>query len=377
MHQFHKFKSNKKFSKTSFNFLLKIKTYFSQLDKNEFLPKANSGSTTTTTTTTTTTQQRVLKSKNNNLPPNFTQPDQLLSNQQATNKPLLNPEQIKKIDRTSPLTDTFYNSQLKQESIRTAAYVIPDHGSVPETPLGSVSNDKKLVKSSHQITPLKNQQRSRSFDYPEPEHRNDAQETNLSSVKPMIHKIQKVNKFPTRDETLKPGNYTTEINANVTKKPEDKTLETLPQHEFILNKKDGSLLMSQKLNENDEDNSTNDDPATHMTTSEYSMKPSPVFRADEKQVHFVKELETVVNAHEGSPCRLEFETAGYPEPAITWLKDNMHVNNSPDTRITSNAGLHALVIPEVFPEDAGFYKALASTPLGTLETCCELVVQGF
>ena len=41
----------------------------------------------------------------------------------------------------------------------------------------------------------------------------------------MIHKIQKVNKFPTRDETLKPGNYTTEINANVTKKPEEEKKE--------------------------------------------------------------------------------------------------------------------------------------------------------
>ena len=91
---------------------------------------------------------------------------------------------------------------------------------------------------------------------------------------------------------------------------------------------------------------------------------------------FITHLFPQMKRFEGQVARFEIRVSGNPEPEITWYKDNLHVNNTPDTRITSNGGLHTLVIPEIFPEDSGLYKVVAKNPLGTVESTTQLIVEG-
>ncbi len=91
---------------------------------------------------------------------------------------------------------------------------------------------------------------------------------------------------------------------------------------------------------------------------------------------FLRKLAPVIKRGEGQYAQLQLEISGIPEPQVTWFKDNMHVKNSPDTRIFSKFGIHTLVIPEVFDQDSGIYKALITSPLGILESCSHLIVEG-
>jgi hypothetical protein len=92
---------------------------------------------------------------------------------------------------------------------------------------------------------------------------------------------------------------------------------------------------------------------------------------------FLRKLAPVIKRAEGQHVKLELEVSGVPEPKVSWFKENMHVRNSPDSRITSKFGVHTLVIPEVFAQDSGIYKALVTSPLGILESYCHLIVEGF
>jgi hypothetical protein len=91
---------------------------------------------------------------------------------------------------------------------------------------------------------------------------------------------------------------------------------------------------------------------------------------------FNKKLLPELRKYEGQSARFEINVSGSPEPQVSWYKDTIHIKNSPDTRITSNLGTHTLVIPEIFFEDCGVYKAVASNTQGTVESTCRLIVEG-
>ena len=97
----------------------------------------------------------------------------------------------------------------------------------------------------------------------------------------------------------------------------------------------------------------------------------------QRSPRFTKEIQPMLTRRAGQPVKLEFELADCPDASVTWLKDGMHVYNTPHTRINSKFGVHTLIIPEAFPEDAGHYKVLINSPLGDLDTSCELIVEGF
>ncbi len=91
---------------------------------------------------------------------------------------------------------------------------------------------------------------------------------------------------------------------------------------------------------------------------------------------FIRKLAPAIKRNEGQYAQLELEILGVPEPHVTWFKDNVHLRNSTDTRISSKFGVHSLVIPEVYAQDSGIYKALITSPLGILESYCHLIVEG-
>jgi titin len=89
-----------------------------------------------------------------------------------------------------------------------------------------------------------------------------------------------------------------------------------------------------------------------------------------------RRLPPYMNRTEGQSARFEIEVSGSPEPIVEWYKDGNLVRDSPDTRIKSSFGVHTLIIPEVFPEDTGIYKAIVKNPSGSMESKCELIIEG-
>ena len=110
--------------------------------------------------------------------------------------------------------------------------------------------------------------------------------------------------------------------------------------------------------------------------------PTPNFRSrfetKTKDLELVRRLPPVLRKKEGQIVKLEFELSGEP-PQVSWYKNGILVRNSPDTRILSNCfGLQSLIIPEVFSEDSGLYRAVVELPggAGSFESYCQLIIEG-
>ena len=58
-----------------------------------------------------------------------------------------------------------------------------------------------------------------------------------------------------------------------------------------------------------------------------------------------------------------------PKPVVTWYREGCIIENSPDYQISETDKQFSLVIAEVFPEDSGVFKCVASNPEGS--TTCE------
>jgi hypothetical protein len=327
-------------------------------------------------------------------------------------------ESPQKYIQKNAITDSFYSSQMhepavqEQRSVRTSAYIIPDQGSVE---YAQPSRKARYYQSTHEIVPRRVLQvssdsfdqkgavRSRSYEDEEThinrsyEHHGQTRTLYPKTVKSMTLTIQAPKppsiqaSYETKSSkkthvTVRPNNnQTTAVWNNRAKddlyieaaKPssiyrneirktyEDdsspsKSLQILPQHEFIFKKTENALQ-------------------PHKQRYEYSNKNEFVQQTDTISAppYFIRRLPPVLKCYEGQPVRFEFEVGGLPEPQVTWFKEGMHVQNTPDTRITSNLGVQTLTIPEVFSEDSGLYKVVIQNPLGTLESYCQLIVEGF
>ncbi|ESO99782.1 hypothetical protein LOTGIDRAFT_141571, partial [Lottia gigantea] len=92
--------------------------------------------------------------------------------------------------------------------------------------------------------------------------------------------------------------------------------------------------------------------------------------------YFSQELNNV-RVKEGESVTFEIRVHGYPEPIIRWFRNDQPVESSPDYEISYSQNLHRLTIIEVFPEDAGRFKCVASNALDSKTTECHLIVEGW
>lgn len=277
----------------------------------------------------------------------------------------------KKFTQESAITDSFYSSQYMQpaepkKSVRTSTYIIPDQGNVPLVPLTSTQTSKHM-QSYQQIIPKK----SSIYQYKPYESKDDLYTTTSSSYK---------------------NEWSADFNR--LKKENQKSLTELPQQEFLLSKTSKFVSSSQKKfdkfgNELPSWAKPEQEEQPEDNTVSASFNVSKTFRGPSKiedylpeenyrvgAPQFVRKLAPVIKRAERQSARFEFEVSGSPEPQVSWFKDGMHVRNTPDTRLTSNLGVHTLIIPEVFKEDSGLYKALVTSPFGTLESFSQLIVEG-
>ena len=79
---------------------------------------------------------------------------------------------------------------------------------------------------------------------------------------------------------------------------------------------------------------------------------------------------------QGDSVIFEVEVEGHPEPIVKWYRENVEIFSSPDYQLSRSNKLYRLSISEVFPEDSGRFKVIATNAEGHTVTECTLVVEG-
>lgn len=74
--------------------------------------------------------------------------------------------------------------------------------------------------------------------------------------------------------------------------------------------------------------------------------------------------------------RLEVHFTGFPTAEIQWFREGVEIQPSRDFQITNLFQKSFLLIPEVFPEDAGMITVRAINPFGMAECRGMLTVAG-
>lgn len=67
---------------------------------------------------------------------------------------------------------------------------------------------------------------------------------------------------------------------------------------------------------------------------------------------------------------------GQPIPNITWFYNNIPIEDGEMYHVIPGVNESTLMIPEVFPEDAGTYTVKASNDYGEIVSSCVLDVLG-
>jgi Immunoglobulin I-set domain len=97
----------------------------------------------------------------------------------------------------------------------------------------------------------------------------------------------------------------------------------------------------------------------------------PVVESDPPK--FLRYLESS-EVDEGESFTFECIVKGSPEPKIEWLKFNSPLKDSPNFKITQNAGKCCLEIVKVSKSDAAVFSCIASNVSGTSQTTANLIV---
>ena len=88
---------------------------------------------------------------------------------------------------------------------------------------------------------------------------------------------------------------------------------------------------------------------------------------------FTKNLKSV-DALEGSPFAFECHVMGIPSPTISWFKDEISIDSSPDYVITKINGTCCLKIKRVTREHSARYTCRANNPGGEAASSARLTV---
>ena len=78
----------------------------------------------------------------------------------------------------------------------------------------------------------------------------------------------------------------------------------------------------------------------------------------------------------GDPLRLECQVVGSPEPEIFWDIDGRSIGDFHGIEVTFSDGKVSLIIPNVRPDHGGLYKCVATNFVGSIETCCKVIIDG-
>ncbi|XP_074642495.1 uncharacterized protein LOC141899810 [Tubulanus polymorphus] len=78
---------------------------------------------------------------------------------------------------------------------------------------------------------------------------------------------------------------------------------------------------------------------------------------------------------EGDRVQLTCRVTGQPEPSVSWYREEILIENSPDYQITADGEIQTLTIPEVFAEDAGTFMVRAINPAGEAKCYAKLMVE--
>nr|XP_019606498.1 PREDICTED: immunoglobulin-like and fibronectin type III domain-containing protein 1 [Rhinolophus sinicus]XP_019606499.1 PREDICTED: immunoglobulin-like and fibronectin type III domain-containing protein 1 [Rhinolophus sinicus] len=76
----------------------------------------------------------------------------------------------------------------------------------------------------------------------------------------------------------------------------------------------------------------------------------------------------------GCQCCMSCAVRGWPQPHVTWFKDDQSLTGNPGVYSTNTLGVCSLVIPSVSPKDSGQYKAVAENTLGQAVSTTTLTV---
>lgn len=118
---------------------------------------------------------------------------------------------------------------------------------------------------------------------------------------------------------------------------------------------------------------------TSLAESKHSQSMEMIYNEidpSRPEPQLLRSLPNYLRFTEGQPARLEIEVSGTPAPIVNWFKNNSLIPRAGDIEITTNENVHTLSIPEIYVEDSGVYKAVIASPLGVLESLCEIKVEG-
>lgn len=78
---------------------------------------------------------------------------------------------------------------------------------------------------------------------------------------------------------------------------------------------------------------------------------------------------------EGQSVKLTVRVEGHPEPVVHWYRDGCVIEHSPDYQISQMDKEFSLLIAEVFPEDSGIFKCVATNAEGSSSSEARLEVE--
>lgn len=81
-------------------------------------------------------------------------------------------------------------------------------------------------------------------------------------------------------------------------------------------------------------------------------------------------------ADELDPVIIESEVIGSPQPEITWLLDDMKLNEDNRHRMSYDGRVAMLVVRRVTTQDSGRIQCVAENSSGKVSADCMLVVRG-
>ncbi|CAG5126016.1 unnamed protein product, partial [Candidula unifasciata] len=104
------------------------------------------------------------------------------------------------------------------------------------------------------------------------------------------------------------------------------------------------------------------------------MAPRRPFVTDKVKPVFTQPLRDIF-CKQGEPVILEVNVEGHPEPIVKWYREGIEISSSPDYTLSRSNKTYRLTIAEVFPEDAGKFKVVASNAEGSTISEASLLVE--